>query len=242
VINLPKFKTHGFTYLTAAVKNLFGVLPGKTKVGYHATLKNIRNFSEMLIDLLLYVNPCLTIVDAIVGMDGDGPSAGRARKLGLLLASENPLAVDIVLAEAVKVDPALIPHIRAALDRKLSPQSLKDVKVLGETFESIRVPDFVMPKSMERKGRLGTLSLLDRLTAPFLKDMFSVRPEIIPEVCTGCRICEENCPENAIRLVHAKAHINQRRCIRCYCCHELCPSRSVELRKNPLQTLGKMIR
>ncbi len=128
VINLPKFKTHEFTYLTAGVKNLFGVLPGKTKAGYHATLKNIRNFSEMLIDLFLYVDPDLTVVDAIVGMDGDGPTSGRPRDLGFLVASKNALAVDVLLAEAVGIDPRSIPHIRAAADRSSVVEALRILK------------------------------------------------------------------------------------------------------------------
>jgi uncharacterized protein (DUF362 family)/NAD-dependent dihydropyrimidine dehydrogenase PreA subunit len=241
VINLPKFKTHEFTYLTAAVKNLFGVIPGKTKVGYHATLRNVRNFSEMLIDLLSYVNPCLTIVDAIVGMDGDGPTSGRPREFNLLVASENALAVDILLAKAIGVDPKSIPHIQAAIDRKLCSGSLEDIEVLGETFESIRISDFVMPKSMEREGKLGLTGLLYRFTAPLFKDMFSVKPQIIPEICTGCGVCEDNCPERAIEINDGKACIDQKRCIRCYCCHELCPNNGVELRKNLLYALGKAI-
>ena len=241
VINLPKFKTHEFTYLTAAVKNLFGVIPGKTKVGYHATLRNVRNFSEMLIDLLSYVNPCLTIVDAIVGMDGDGPTSGRPREFNLLVASENALAVDILLAKAIGVDPKSIPHIQAAIDRKLCSGNLEDIEVLGETFESIRISDFVMPKSMEREGKLGLTGLLYRFTAPLFKDMFSVKPQIIPEICTGCGVCEDNCPERAIEINDGKACIDQKRCIRCYCCHELCPNNGVELRKNLLYALGKAI-
>jgi uncharacterized protein (DUF362 family)/Pyruvate/2-oxoacid:ferredoxin oxidoreductase delta subunit len=241
VINLPKFKTHEFTYLTAAVKNLFGVLPGKTKTGYHATLKNIENFSDMLIDLCSFVKPRLTIVDAIVGMEGDGPTSGHPREIGLLLAGPNPLAVDILLAEVVNVDPKAIPHIRSAVNRKLCSGSLDDVEILGETLESIRKLDFVMPKSMKNGGKSLATGILYRLGSPLLKNMFSVKPQIIHDVCTGCGICEENCPESAIMISNAKARIDHKRCIRCYCCHELCPNNSVELRRTTLYGLGRAI-
>ena len=241
VINLPKFKTHEFTYLTAGVKNLFGILPGKTKAGYHATLKNTKNFSEMLIDLFSYVNPCLTVVDAIVGMDGDGPTSGRPRDLGFVVASENALAVDVLLAEAVGVDPKSIPHIRAAVDRKLCCGDIEDFEIVGETLESIRILDFVMPKSMAQKGKSHVTDFLYGVATFFVKDMFSVTPQVIPELCVGCGICKENCPEGAIRIVNEKARIKQRRCIRCYCCYELCPNKSVELKRNLLYALGRAI-
>ncbi len=241
VINLPKFKTHEFTYLTAAVKNLFGVVPGKAKAGYHATLKNVRDFSEMLIDICSYVNPCLTIVDSVVGMDGDGPTSGRPREVGLLLASGNALAVDILLAEAINVDPKAIPHIKAAVDRMLCSGSQEDFEILGETLESIRISDFVMPKSMKQNRRVSVSSFLYGLATPLFKEMFSVKPWIIQETCAGCGVCEENCPVHAIEIADGKARIDGKKCIRCYCCHELCPNSSVELRENRLYALGRTI-
>jgi uncharacterized protein (DUF362 family)/NAD-dependent dihydropyrimidine dehydrogenase PreA subunit len=210
MINLPKFKTHEFTYLTGAVKNLFGVIPGKVKEGYHAKLKNIHNFAEMLIDLLACVKPGLTIVDAIVGMDGDGPLSGRPRELGLLVAGENALSVDILLAKVIGVDPRRIPYIGAAVGRNLCSGDL-DVEILGDALESVRVSDFLMPKTLGKD------------------DNVLVTPRIILETCIGCGICEENCPERAVRLVRGKASIDQDRCIRCYCCYEMCPNKAVEL-------------
>jgi len=241
VVNLPKFKTHEFTYLTAAVKNLFGVVPGRTKTGYHAKLRNVQNFSEMLIDISSHVNPCLTVVDAVLGMDGDGPASGRPRELGLILASENALVIDILLAEAVGVDPKMIPYIRAAVDRKLCSGDREDVEIRGETLKSIRILDFVMPKTMSMIGKLGASSFLHRMAAPLFKNMFSVKPWINPRTCRGCGICEESCPERGVRIVDGKAYIDERVCIRCYCCHEICPNKSIELREPFLYTLGRTI-
>jgi uncharacterized protein (DUF362 family)/NAD-dependent dihydropyrimidine dehydrogenase PreA subunit len=239
VINLPKFKTHEFTYLTAGVKNLYGAIPGKAKVTYHATLRDVQDFSDMLIDLFLCINPSLTIVDAVIGMDGDGPTSGRPRKLGLLLASENALAVDVLLAETVGMDPVTIPHVRAAVKRGLCSGGLEDIEILGERLESIRISDFTMPKSMVKKRKPRIMNSLCSVAAPLLKEMFSVKPKIIPELCIGCGICEGNCPEHAISLSNGKALIDQGKCIRCYCCFELCPHKSVELTKGPLYALGR---
>jgi len=237
VINLPKFKTHKLTCLTAAVKNLFGVLPGKTKMGYHASLKNIDNLSDMLLDLCSLVKPRLTIVDAIVGMEGDGPNSGHPREMGLLLAGPNPLAMDVLLAEIVNVDPRTIPHIRSAVNRNLCSGRLDDVKILGETLESIRKADFLIPGVRESLAP----GIIYRLGSPLLKNMFFVKPQIVLETCTGCGICEENCPENAIMIANSKAQIDYKRCIRCYCCHELCPNNSVELKKTTLYRLGRLV-
>jgi len=84
VINLPKLKTHGLTRFTGATKNLFGLVPGLVKMGYHAKLQTAEQFSEMLIDLLQFHSPVLTVMDAVVGMEGDGPSAGNPRGIGCI--------------------------------------------------------------------------------------------------------------------------------------------------------------
>ena len=76
VINLPKLKTHGLTMYTGAVKNLFGCIPGVLKAEYHLRMQSVYDFSRMLNDLAGLVAPELTIMDAVVGMEGEGPSNG----------------------------------------------------------------------------------------------------------------------------------------------------------------------
>src|SRR3990172_12353520 len=90
VINLPKWKTHGMMLLTLGVKNLFGFLPGPRKALWHLKAGDDRKvFAQVLVDLYQIVQPSLTILDGILGMEGNGPGSGRPIPLGLILASRD---------------------------------------------------------------------------------------------------------------------------------------------------------
>src|SRR4030043_601974 len=92
IINLPKWKTHAQMLLTLGVKNLFGCIPGPRKALWHLKAgADQKAFAQMLIDLYQIIQPSLTILDGIVGMDGNGPGSGDPIQLGLILASRDPL-------------------------------------------------------------------------------------------------------------------------------------------------------
>ena len=83
VIDLCKMKTHVLMSMTGAVKNLFGVIPGLSKVGYHATHPDHETFADVLLDLTGYVKPRLSLMDGILAMEGDGPgSSGTPGRRG----------------------------------------------------------------------------------------------------------------------------------------------------------------
>lgn len=213
IINLPKLKTHGLLRYTGAVKNLFGLVPGRVKLEYHARLHEAAHFAEMLLDLTLWARPALTIMDAIVGMDGDGPSAGRPKEMGLLLAGEDCTALDLAALDLIGIDPDTVLTIRAARARGLTSGRAADLEVLGESLAAARVPDFHVPSQ-------GFADVeLERPGDPHAS-----------EQCTGCGTCAENCPVSAISIESRRAHMDLERCIRCYCCQELCPQHAVELR------------
>jgi uncharacterized protein (DUF362 family) len=108
VINLPKLKTHGMMTLTGAVKNLFGCVPGRRKVQWHFNAGVNRDaFARMLVELCMLIKPRLTIMDAVVGMEGNGPGSGDPRAIGLVIAGQDPVAVDVVSGSVVGADPAL---------------------------------------------------------------------------------------------------------------------------------------
>jgi len=213
IINLPKLKTHGLLRYTGAVKNLFGLVPGRTKLEYHARLRDAARFSEMLLDLALWAHPAFTIIDAIVGMEGDGPSAGRPRHMGLLIASDDCNAADLAALDIIGMDPNTVLTVRAAIGRGLSSSRAQDLVVLGESLEAAHVPGFDAP-------------------SPGFSDVMLERPgdPQATERCTGCGVCAENCPVGAISIEGRRARTDLERCIRCYCCQELCPQHAVELR------------
>lgn len=231
IINLPKLKTHGLVRYTGAVKNLFGLVPGRIKLGYHTKLQDAERFSEMLLDLALWAQPVLTIVDAVVAMEGEGPSAGRPRELGLILAGTDLTAVDLTALHIIGMDPQTVPTIRAARRRGLIPEGDAGLEILGTPLAEARVPDFYAPQT-------GSSDVI--LSPPGLRRWLERRFVATPhasERCIGCGICRDNCPAEAIAITGRQAHVDLKRCIRCYCCHELCPHRAIELRRSALARL-----
>jgi uncharacterized protein (DUF362 family) len=229
VFNLCKMKTHVFTGMTGAVKNIFGVIPGLTKPGYHAKLNDVRRFAGMLLDLAAYISPRLTIMDAVVAMEGDGPGAGDPRPVGLLLGSDNPLALDVVAGEIMNLDPVQNPIIVEAERRALSPTRIEDIDIVGADLNDVRVPDFKQPQTSARRFGLDPAPWYHRMIEPMFKNAFTVRPRVMWHRCIACGTCIEGCPMEAISFVKERAFIDDNQCIRCYCCHEICPEEAIGL-------------
>lgn len=223
IISLPKLKTHDLMLFTGAIKNLFGTVPGMVKSTYHARFPSVERFSTMLIDILNCHKPALTIMDAVVGMEGDGPSAGTPRNIGLLLTSTDAVALDIVAASVVGILPAIVPTVAAAVRRGLTTGRVEDIEVLGNPIETVRVPGFKLPRTAGQH-----LRMIPHFVPTWITEQLLAKPQAGPR-CTACGTCVENCPTQAITIVDNKAHMDLARCIRCYCCHELCPEHAVEL-------------
>lgn len=233
VINLCKLKTHGLTHMTGAVKNIFGVIPGLTKTGYHAKLKEKSLFANMLIDLCNYISPRLTIMDAVIGMEGNGPHNGAPRTVGLLLASTSPLAIDVVAGEIMGLPKAKNPVLVAAEKRGLSPTSLDQLELIGAETRDLRVRDYKLPATVP--------VLSDRIFSllyPIFRNGFSVFPRTIESKCISCGTCRDACPMHVITVENKRpAAIDIKNCIRCYCCHEMCPHDAIELHTSRLYRL-----
>ncbi|WP_174591788.1 DUF362 domain-containing protein [Methanocella conradii] len=222
IISLPKMKTHTLTYFTGAVKMLYGYLPGMTKAEYHLhTARDVGMFAELLLDLYEARRPDLSIMDAIVGMEGAGPQHGSPRRIGLVMASKSCTALDYVAATIAGFDPMSVPTIKKAYERNIGPADLKDIQVYGEKVEPLIIKDFKKPHTMQ-------LNRIPPFLLNSLRRFVSDRPCIDPAKCRMCGACARECPPKAIRFVKGKIpSIDHNKCIRCYCCQELCPEGAV---------------
>ena len=239
VINLCKMKTHVLMSMTGAVKNLFGVIPGLSKVGYHATHPDHATFADVLLDLTGYVKPRLSLMDGILAMEGDGPgSSGTPRQAGLLLAAANPLALDTAAGAIMNLPRQDNPVLLAAERRGLTPCRMEDVELIGGTVEELRMADYKFPAST-KSNLMDFLGPLARPAERLCKKALSQTPRIDGAKCGGCGICAKSCPGQAIAMTAPgkKARISQKACIHCYCCHELCPQKAVELHQSWLGRL-----
>jgi uncharacterized protein (DUF362 family)/Pyruvate/2-oxoacid:ferredoxin oxidoreductase delta subunit len=231
VVVVSKVKTHASLFVSGAAKNIFGVIPGLEKPTYHARLQNPLDFARMLIDLNDVARPKLQVMDAVFGMEGDGPFAGDPRKIGAVLASGDYSAIDAATCRLISVDPRYAPTVAAAIERGYLREDLSDVSVIGDSLEELIVKDFKRPATYAGHGRRHDPS------SPFAKIMalaseYTLRPVIHEDLCTACLKCVQSCPVKTISVVDEKPVIDYTKCIRCYCCHEMCDSRAISLERN----------
>ncbi len=237
IINVAKLKTHTLTGYTGAVKNLYGTIPGFTKAEYHFRFKNSEDFCNALIDIEQNLKPELNIIDAVMAMEGEGPSSGQPRQMGLLIGSSNAHAADVVGVNLIGYQAQSILTTKFAVEGGLSPD-IDRIKIVGEDLQKRRIPDF-------KKADFACASILKHRVPGFMRDWLeralALKPKFLYQKCVGCGICEKSCPPKAITMVDKKPQINEDKCINCFCCQELCPQRAVKVKKNFAFKLVKLL-
>ena len=217
IIDFCNLKSHGMLGMSAAVKNLFGTIPGLKKPEVHYKFQNDAEFADMLVDLNEYFKPRLAICDAVVGMEGNGPTAGTPRQIGAIIASKSTYYADVVGAELIGMNIDGLPTLQAAYERGFAPASSKNLRVYGD-IRALTVDDFKAPPvrglSFMRKG-----NVLHFISKAALEH----KPTLKKRLCVGCGECARMCPAKAIEMKNKKPHINREKCIRCFCCQEFCP-------------------
>jgi uncharacterized protein (DUF362 family)/ferredoxin-like protein FixX len=221
IISLPKLKTHSLMLLTLGVKNLFGTVVGRRKQEWHLAAGVDRDrFAGLLLDIYQTVRPGMTILDGVWGMEGRGPCNGSPRRVGLVAASTDALAMDMAAARILGADLARFPLYRTALARGLVSPGAEGIPTLGDDPAGLAVHGFKLP-DVESGSRLpGFVGRWGR------KHLIS-RPVQDEGRCKGCRKCVEVCPADALQVADHRARFDYGRCLRCYCCQEVCPENAI---------------
>jgi len=220
IISLPKFKTHGLTVLTGAIKNSYGLLPGAQKARLHRIAGNPARFHELIVDVFKLRVPDLFIMDAVVGMEGNGPASPDLVDIGLILAGDNAVAVDAVVAAMMGCNPAHLRFLQKAQEAGLGDFEPERIEIIGELekLAGFKLPPMsgeAIISNKEIQGRLQSKSLL--------------RPQVDPDLCTACGTCVDQCPVSALAMLDDLPVVEADTCITCFCCQEMCPEKALTL-------------
>jgi len=228
IISIPKLKSHVATILTGAVKNMFGTVVGLHKAQCHLRAPSPEKLADILAHVYSLVKPALSIMDGIVGMEGEGPAAGSLRNFGIILAGGDGVSLDAVFATLAGIDPCKVPTTYEAQKRGCGIADLNRIEIAGERLKDVKIAHFKLPKT----------SILFNLSKPiFNAGVKAVKfsPHILKKECNRCGLCFKICPKNAVKKIDTGEYVvNTKECIRCFCCYEVCPDKAITLKKSLL--------
>jgi len=224
VVSLPKLKTHTYAnIITGTVKNIYGTIPGQIKAEFHRRAPKPEQFYTIIRDLYGAVLPGLTIFDAVVGMEGNGPSAGKERPIGFIIASSDGVAADAIASELINVPSLRVLTTRLCAEANLGKGKIEEIEILGEDLQKVILKDFKLPGS----------TVINPFLYRIILTLTKTQPAIDHKKCTLCKTCADSCPMKVIAEEDKKMVISRKDCIRCFCCAEVCPEHAIKpKRKN----------
>lgn len=237
VINVAKGKTHAHTGLTLCTKNLFGCVPGMRKSQWHlraARDKKPGMFARLIVDIAGCVKPALNLLDAVVCMEGNGPSSGTPRQVGAVLAGANQAAVDVAAGHAFGFRPEESPVQIAAHEMGAGPHDHRGLELVGDSLQAVVVPDMTRAVG----GNVRCPLPLPGFIVDALRRHATPRPVFHAAQCRRCGKCVEVCPADAVELIEGKdLSPDYGVCIRCFCCQEYCPHEAITVGQSLLARL-----
>ncbi len=220
VISLPKFKTHGLTVMTGAIKNSYGYLPGAQKALLHRIAGSPERFHDLVVEVFKLRVPDLFIMDAVVGMEGNGPASPDLRDIGLILAADNAVALDAVVATMMGAAPERLRFLQKARADGLGDYDISKLDIRGVLKP---LPDFRLPP-------LGGSAIQDNpAVQEFIAERAQLRPRADADLCNACGTCIDQCPAGALAMNDDLPLVDAERCITCFCCQEICPEKAMTL-------------
>ena len=218
VISAAKLKTHNLVEFSCAVKNMYGVLPGGVKPHHHFRKPRFDVFLDVVLDVFGFVKPALAFVDGILAMEGQGPTGGDPKHVGVVAGSKDPVALDAVLADVVSLPPVKL--LSMAGERGLGVSDLDKIEVFGPPVDELRVPLEPAAPSKAKIGVLGKIMYGVRY--------YGARPVLNTDRKDVLQKLAELCPVDAIKL-DGKPRI-RRNCVRCMSCVESCEDNAVTVK------------
>ena len=230
LINVPKFKTHSLTTISGAIKNMFGIIPGGRKAQLHTLSHSVKEFAELLVDIYQIRIPDLNIMDAILGMEGIGPTNGKPRIINKIIGSDNGIALDAVMATMMGLKPEAIELLQIAAARNLGEIDVSQLAIEGE-LEIIS--DYETPNN-------GLLQRIRKLAVPYIFNFAKVKPVVDYRKCKRCQHCVEVCPTSAMKLKNGFPEAERKKCVSCFCCEEHCPYGAIILPSWPVDLANRL--
>ncbi len=232
LFSLPKLKTHSLTYFTGGVKNMLGIIPGRGKKLVHLTAPKPEAMAAALMDIFQRVPPHVALMDAIDGMEGNGPNSGPKRHIGLLIASRDSIALDAVACAIIGFKPGDILTTTLAEKRGLGVGELDKIEVRGESLDAVRIAGFKKPVTY---GKPWVMKLIPTaLLRGAMHHMATYKSVVNNEACARCGQCIANCPVGRLEMRNECVVAKDGVCIACYCCEEVCDYEAIRIARTPL--------
>jgi len=243
-INLPKIKTHTEALLSICLKNMIGCLVGYDKRKIHLNFFDSRiDFFNRIIELNKILMPDLHIVDGLVIMEGDGPSAGTPRRLGLILGGNNPFVLDSVCSKLIGINPLDVPYLRLAFEKNLIPKDSFKMLFTLKPLINIRVPRImsrilanVFLRNFFIRLRYKMDFIFSNKVIDYLlvktkirQEQFSKKELVVKRIflkeqnCNNCRLCINSCPLN----IDIPNLVFVEDCLKCMYCFISCPHNAI---------------
>ena len=218
IITLPKMKTHKLMYATGALKNQFGLVPGLNKSKSHVLKQSRGAFADLIVGINTLHKPAFAVMDGIIGMEGEGPANGSPRFLGLVLASQDLVALDWAEGIVMGYQPMDLPLVKSALGHGLGTKPTFPDLDAG----TLQVKDWKRIP-IQKKEHLFRDLILPFLTRRLRHGPRRPAPVFGSPKCVLCQRCVHICPAQALSVRNKRIIIDTHACVRCYCCHEMCP-------------------
>ena len=241
LLSICKLKTHELTRITGAVKNQYGCIPGLLKAKFHGVYPFINDLCSLIVDINTLIQPRFYIMDAIIAMEGNGPQSGTPRRIGCLLFSNDPVALDSVACKIIDINPDFVPTCRIGQKAGLGTKNIEDIEIVGDSINEFidKNFDIVRKPVLAIRGK-GIFSRINQLLIS--------KPLIDSKMCIACGKCIEICPSEPKALQWNKdadtkkyPQYQYNYCTRCYCCQESCVNRAIIIKKPRLNFLISII-